>query len=229
MEVPEQREGHSQDSESRLRVHGPARPNAPNLRNDPTPLPLTQALDFAPPTAKGLYLVAGQLLVNGEIRRTYHSAFWIRDLDYLRSGPKLGVNENYFELDGKPLAVVGTTYMSSEVQRLYFDHPNVYVWDRDLRQIHDAGLNMIRTGWWTGWDKFADENGQPYERTLRTMEAYLMTARKYGLPVQFNFFAFLPEVLGRSESVSRSRSSPQTDHAGFGRGRAFSRRSVSRV
>ncbi len=63
-------------------------------------------------------------------------------------------------------------------------------------QIHDAGLNMIRTGWWTGWDKFCDENGQPYERTLRTIEAYLMTARKYGLPVQFNFFAFLPEVLG---------------------------------
>jgi hypothetical protein len=55
---------------------------------------------------------------------------------------------------------------------------------------------MIRTGWWTGWDKFSDENGQPYERTLRTLEAYLMTARKYGLPVQFNFFAFLPDVLG---------------------------------
>jgi hypothetical protein len=31
---------------------------------------------------------------------------------------------------------------------------------------------------------------------LRSLEAYLMTARKYGLPVQFNFFAFLPEVLG---------------------------------
>ena len=55
---------------------------------------------------------------------------------------------------------------------------------------------MIRTGWWTGWDKFCDENGQPYERTIRTLEAYLMTARKYGLPVQFNFFAFLPDVLG---------------------------------
>ena len=46
------------------------------------------------------------------------------------------------------------------------------------------------------WDKFCDENGQPYERTLRTLEAYLMTARKNGLPVQFNFFAFLPDVLG---------------------------------
>jgi len=162
----------------------------------PIPLPLKELLGFPPPKEKGLHVVTAQLFVDGKVRAVYHSAFWIRDLDYLRSGPKLGVNENYFELDGKPLAVIGTTYMSSEVQRLYFDHPNVYVWDRDLRQIHDAGLNMIRTGWWTGWDKFADENGQPYERTLRTMEAYLMTARKYGLPVQFNFFAFLPEVLG---------------------------------
>jgi hypothetical protein len=162
----------------------------------PIPLPLSRPLLYASPKEKGLHFVTAQLTVNGKVRAIYNSAFWIRDLNYLRSGPKLGVNENYFDLDGKPLAVVGTTYMSSEVQRLYFDHPNVYVWDRDLRQIHDAGLNMIRTGWWTGWDKFADENGQPYERTLRTMEAYLMTARKYGLPVQFNFFAFLPEVLG---------------------------------
>jgi hypothetical protein len=149
------------------------------------------------PSEKGLHIIEARLVQDDEvIIAVYHSAFWIRDLDYLRSGPKLSVNQNYFELDGKPLAVIGTTYMSSEVQRLYFDHPNVYVWDRDLSQIHDAGLNMIRTGWWTGWDKFADENGVPYERTLRTLEAYLMTARKYGLPVQFNFFAFLPEVLG---------------------------------
>jgi len=162
----------------------------------PMPLPVAQPLVYRPPKEKGLHIVTAQLTVDGKIRAVYHSAFWIRDQDYLRSGPKLSVNQDYFELDGKPLAVIGTTYMSSEVQRLYFDHPNVYVWDRDLRQIHDAGLNMIRTGWWTGWDKFCDENGVPYERTLRTLEAYLMTARKYGLPVQFNFFAFLPEVLG---------------------------------
>ncbi len=148
------------------------------------------------PSGKGLYIIEAQLLEGERVRAIYHSAFWIRDESFLRSGPHLGVNHDYFELDGHPLAVVGTTYMSSEVQRLYFDHPNVYVWNQDLAQIHDAGLNMIRTGWWTGWDKFCDENGQPYERTLRTLEAYLMTARKYGLPVQFNFFAFLPDVLG---------------------------------
>jgi hypothetical protein len=148
------------------------------------------------PEGKGLYIIEAQLLEGDHVRAIYHSAFWIRDESFLRSGPHLGVNHDYFELDGHPLAVVGTTYMSSEVQRLYFEHPNVYVWNQDLAQIHDAGLNMIRTGWWTGWDKFSDENGQPYERTLRTIEAYLMTARKYGLPVQFNFFAFLPDVLG---------------------------------
>jgi len=156
----------------------------------------TFTVQLEPPKEKGLHIITAQLNVDGKPYRIYHSAVWIRDLDYLHSGPKLTVNHDYFELDGRPLAVIGTTYMSSEVQRLYFDHPNVYVWNQDLAQIHDAGLNMIRTGWWTGWDKFCDENGQPYERTLRTLEAYLMTARKYGLPVQFNFFAFLPDSLG---------------------------------
>ena len=148
------------------------------------------------PTSKGLHLIEAELLEGSKVRAIYHSGFWIRDEEYLRSGPRMTVNKDYFEMDGQPLAVVGTTYMSSEVQRLYFEHPNVYVWNQDLAQIQAAGLNMIRTGWWTGWDKFCDENGQPYERTLRTMEAYLMTAKKHGLPVQFNFFAFLPDALG---------------------------------
>jgi len=159
-------------------------------------LGLNTPLMLPPPAEKGLHVIEARLMSGDSVRAIYHSAFWIRDEHYLRSGPRLTVNKDYLEVDGHPLAVVGTTYMSSEVQRLYFEHPNVYVWDHDLAQIHDAGLNMIRTGWWTGWDKFCDENGQPYERTLRTLEAYLMTARKYGLPVQFNFFAFLPDVLG---------------------------------
>jgi hypothetical protein len=159
-------------------------------------LPAAQTAQLPAPKEKGFHIIEAELLEGGKLRATYRSGFWIRDEEFLRSGPHLSVNHDFFELDGHPLAVVGTTYMSSEVQRLYFDHPNAYVWDRDMAQIQAAGLNMLRTGWWTGWDKFCDENGQPYERTLRTFEAYLMTARKHGLPVQFNFFAFLPEVLG---------------------------------
>jgi len=148
------------------------------------------------PDASGLWMIEAEVREGSRVRAVYRSGFWVKDEAYLRSGPRLSVNRDFFQLDDHPLAVVGTTYMSSEVQRLFFEHPNVYVWDRDLAQIHAAGLNMIRTGWWTGWDKFCDENGQPYERTLRTIEAFLMTARKNALPVQFNFFAFLPEVLG---------------------------------
>ncbi len=151
---------------------------------------------LSPPATKGFHIIEAELLEGTQVRARYRSGFWIRDLDYLHSGSRLSVNRDYFELDGHPLAVVGTTYMSSEVQRLYFEHPNAYIWNRDLAQIHDAGLNSIRTGWWTGWDKLCNENGEPYERTLRTLEAFLMTARNNGLPVQFNFFAFLPDVLG---------------------------------
>jgi hypothetical protein len=159
-------------------------------------VPASQPVILAAPTTKGLHIVQAELSEGNTVRARYNSAFWIRDEAYLRSGPHLTVNQDYFEVDGHPISVVGTTYMSSEVQRLYFEHPNAYIWNGDLAQIRDAGLNMIRTGWWTGWDKFCDENGQPYDRTLRTLEAFLMTARKNGLPVQFNFFAFLPDVLG---------------------------------
>jgi len=159
-------------------------------------LPATEPLLLPVPGGKGLYVVDAEVMEGETVRARYHSGFWIRDEDFLRSGSRLTVNQNYFERDGKPFAVVGTTYMSGEAQRLYFEYPNVYVWNQELGAIHAAGLNMIRTGWWTGWDKFCNENGEPYDRTLRTLEAYLMTARKNGLPVQFNFFAFLPEVLG---------------------------------
>jgi hypothetical protein len=159
-------------------------------------VPSDQPLFLPAPKTKGLHIIEAQLLEGDKIRAIHHSGFWVRDREFLRSGPRVTVNKDYFELDGQPLAVVGTTYMSAEFQRLYFDRPNAYVWDQDLAQIHSAGLNMIRSGWWTGWDKLCDENGRPYERTLRTLEAYLMTARKNGLPVQFNFLAFLPDLLG---------------------------------
>ena len=159
-------------------------------------IPANEPAVFHAPASKGYHVVEAQLYEGSSLRAVYRSAFWTRDEDYLRSGPRMTVDANYFQLDGRPLAVVGTTYMSSEVQRLYFDHPNVFIWDRDMALIHSAGLNMLRTGWWTGWDKVCDEEGRPYDRALRTLEAYLMTARRNGLPVQFNFFAFLPDVLG---------------------------------
>jgi hypothetical protein len=165
-----------------------------------TSLPAKETLALPAPSEPGLYVVEAELETvrrDGKaVLAKYRSAFWMRDEDFLRSGPRLSVGPDYFQLDGKPLAVLGTTHMSSEVQRLFFEQPNVAVWDSDLAHIRGAGLNMVRTGWWSGWNKLCDGSGVPRERTLRTLEAYLMTARKHGLPVQFTFFAFLPEILG---------------------------------
>jgi hypothetical protein len=157
-----------------------------------------QSSELAMPAVKtkGFHVVEASFFEDGRLVRVYHSGFWIRDEAYLRSGPKLSVNSDYFELDGKPLPVIGTTYMSSEVQRLYFSEPNAYVWDRDFAQISGLGLNMIRTGWWTDWASVTSQNAEVTDEALRSMEALLMSARRHNLPVQFTFFAFLPDVLG---------------------------------
>jgi hypothetical protein len=157
------------------------------------------AMLFAVKT-RGFHVIEARLMEGSKLRAIYHSGFWIHDEDYLRSGPRLTANQDYLLVDDKPLAVVGTTYMASDVQRMYFEYPNAYVWDRDMAQISSAGVNMLRTGWWTGWKHFMDENGVPSEGALRTLEAFLMTARKYNLPVQFNLFAFIPDVLDGENS-----------------------------
>ncbi len=156
--------------------------------------PLVLPADAA--LGKGLHTVDATLLSHGEPVWTDHSAFWMRDWAYLQSGPKLTVGTDYFDLDGKPLPVVGTTYMASDVDRLFLERPNAYLWDRDMAQIRASGLNMIRTGIWSGWRFVTRPDGSMTEEALRTIEAFLMTARHNGLPVQFNLFAFLPNIFG---------------------------------
>jgi hypothetical protein len=150
------------------------------------------------PHKPGYHTVEIRLICGDRACGTAHTAFWVRDRAWLASGPKVSVDGNFFRIDGKREAVVGTTYMASDAQRLYFRYPNPYVWDRDMAQISAGGLNMLRTGIWTDWDHVADADGTVKEHALRTVEAYLMTARKYGLPVQFTLFAFMPEVFGGS-------------------------------
>lgn len=154
------------------------------------------ALPNAAAEGAGFHTVEATLLRDGKPLRIYRSGFWIRDWKYLLSGPKLTVGPDYFELDGKPLPVVGTTYMSSDVSRLYLLLPNAYVWDRDMAQIRAAGLNMIRTGLWTAWQHELAPEGQMSEASLRKIEAFLMCARHNNLPVQFNLFAFYPDTFG---------------------------------
>jgi len=144
----------------------------------------------------GLHTVEAQLVRDNEPLWFYRSGFWMRDRDYLLSGPRLTVGTDYFALDGKPLPVVGTTYMAGDVDRAYLWEPNPYVWDEDMHQMRAAGINMLRSGIWSGWGLITNPDKSMNEEALRSVEAFLMTARKYGLPVQFNLFAFIPDLTG---------------------------------
>lgn len=145
---------------------------------------------------RGLHTVTARLFVGRELRAVYRTGYWLRDQGALRSGPRVGVSGEYFTLNGQTQLVAGTTYMASDVQRQFFLDPNPYVWDRDMAELRAAGFNMLRTGWWSGWDLVMKDSGALREEALRSLEAYFLTARKYGLPVQFTFFAFMPEVMG---------------------------------
>ncbi|HEX5965006.1 MAG TPA: hypothetical protein VFY51_03715, partial [Pyrinomonadaceae bacterium] len=54
----------------------------------------------------------------------------------------------------------------------------------------------IRTGIWTAWKKYMPSVGQVDEGVLRALDAFLLTAHWYDIPVIFTFFAFLPETWG---------------------------------
>lgn len=139
----------------------------------------------------GLYEIRAQA---GDL--THSSGFWVYDAELLRRGKPLTVDNHFFYRDGKVLPVTGTTYMASDVHRSFLFEPNPSVWDRDFRQMKDAGVNMIRTGIWTGWKKYMPEPGKVNEGVLRAFDAFLLTAHKYDIPVIFTFFAFLPETWG---------------------------------
>src|SRR5262249_38229789 len=77
-------------------------------------LPVSQPPALPAAKTKGMWIVEAEVREGNTVRAVYHSGFWVRDFAYLRSGPRLSVNRDYFLLDDHPLAVVGTTYMSSE-------------------------------------------------------------------------------------------------------------------
>jgi hypothetical protein len=126
---------------------------------------------------------------------SHSSGFWVYDEKLMNGGRALSVDSHMFSRDGKVIPITGTTYMASDVHRQFLIDPNPAVWDKDFREMKAAGINMVRTGIWTGWKKYLTPQGVD-PRILGAFDAFLLTARKYDIPVIFTFFAFLPETWG---------------------------------
>ncbi|WP_409341098.1 beta-galactosidase [Paenibacillus sp. MBLB4367] len=143
---------------------------------------------------KGLYDVICAAESDGGEKRLLKQSFWGMDEELLAAGSPLTCGRDYFERDGKPLPIVGMTYMTSDVARKFLFLPNVHVWERDMAQMKKAGINLIRTGIWTAHRHFMYADGHASEETLRAIDAFFLTAKRHGLEVTFNFFAFTPEA-----------------------------------
>lgn len=148
------------------------------------------AIDVEP----GLYKLEGKLtLASGEVR-SIHQGFWGFDEVLLKQGTHLTCDRDYFRKDGRPFPVVGMTYMTSDVARKFVFLPNTSVWDKDMAQMRAAGINLLRTGFWTAWRSVMFVDGHAYEEVLRAVDAFFLTAKRHGLEVTFNFFSFTPEA-----------------------------------
>ncbi len=151
--------------------------------------------------APGFYEVRVSLPVlpatsNKPARLRYTTGFWIYDRSLLEQGTPFTAGEQYLVRDGVPYPVTGTTYMGSDVHRKFLLEPNPYVWDADFAAMRESGVNMVRTGIWTGWKNLMLDVGAPNEAAFRAMDAFVLTAKRHQIPLVMTFFAFLPESWG---------------------------------
>src|SRR3990172_10463572 len=96
--------------------------------------------------------------------------------------------------------------MTSDVHRKFLFDPNPYLWNEDFAEMKSAGVNMVRTGIWTGWKNYMLDVGAPNEGALRAMDAFVLTERKHNIPIIFTLFAFLPEQWGGANAYLDPRS-----------------------
>lgn len=142
----------------------------------------------------GYYTAVCKAVSNTGETRTFNQGFWGYDAELLREGTPMSCDRDYFWKDGRPLPIVGMTYMTSDVARKFLFLPNVSVWDRDIAQMVKAGINLLRTGVWSAWRQIMFVDGHPYEEVLRSIDAFILTSKRHGIEVTFNFFSFTPEL-----------------------------------
>jgi len=151
----------------------------------------TGSAQAMPALAPGLYRVEASL---GTLR--CQSGFQVALAPGAAGGKPFTANRDYLLRNGKPFVLTGTTYMAADAQRKFLLEPNAALWDRDFAQMKRAGVNVVRTGIWTGWRQIMPEAGRVDEGCLRAFDAFLQAARRHEIAVIFNLFAFFPEMWG---------------------------------
>ena len=153
----------------------------------------------------------------GKQRRFYQTGFWVRDDVLLHSGPAYGVKGDFLTKGGIPFFPFGTNYFTTERYGWGFRGAgNAWVWEHDFAEMEEHGVSFVRTGVWLDHLQiFDDSTGQVKERFLRNLEAFLLSAARHHIHVNFTFCAFDPQTVMRhpgEESLLRGPgTNPYTD------------------
>ncbi|MPY16981.1 glycoside hydrolase 5 family protein [Paenibacillus glucanolyticus] len=142
----------------------------------------------------GLYRIVCEAESESGERRCLTQAVWGVDRPLLQAGERLECGRDYFRRGGRSVPIVGMTYMTSDVARKFLHLPNVQRWDADMAEMKRAGINLIRTGIWTGYRMIMFADGHATEDVMRAIDAFILTAKGHELEVTFTFFSFAPEA-----------------------------------
>jgi len=146
----------------------------------------------------GFYRIDARLSRPGQLDLRASSGFWVFDQTVLGRGTPVTADTVGLRREGKPFPVTGTTYMASDVHRRFLLEPNPDVWDRDFAAMSRVGVNVVRTGLWTGWTSYMRDDGVINEAALRALDAFMLTAARHDIGIVFTFFAFVPPTWGGS-------------------------------
>ena len=143
------------------------------------------------------YQVRGVWEEGGETREAYRNGLWVEDEKQLAAGPALGAEGDFLTRDGKPFFPVGANYFSTEANGWNFGGPrNSWIWERDFDEMQHYGVTFVRTGVWGPTIQLIDPaNRGVTERFLRNLEAFLLSAHRHNIIVNFTFYAFTPRPL----------------------------------
>lgn len=156
----------------------------------------SQRIDIPVEPGPGLYRLSLAMSDPSVDRPPFRTGFWVYDDELFRSGDKIEFDAYTMRRGGRAEPVIGTTLMSRSVHRKFLFEPNAAEWDASFGELASLGINLVRTGIWTGQRKISMDPGVVDEGFLRALEAYYLSARRHGIPVVFTFFAFMPEAFG---------------------------------
>jgi hypothetical protein len=170
---------------------------------------------FHTPLPVGFYKVRATYRQQEHFREFYENGFWVADRASLNEGEALGVDGDFLTRGGNPFFPVGTNYFTTEENGWDFSGPrNAAVWEKDFAEMAAHGVTFVRTGVWMSNAKFIEAGtGEPDERFLRNLEAFLICAHHHGISVNFTFFAFSPAsgAPSRSSDAAALQKNPYLD------------------